>query len=193
MLDALAAERIEPTEAGVRLLCGFVALTVTCSRRDAQALLDADRPTVVYCELELADETLTLVGFCDERRRELYRALRRVGGIGRASALAVLDCGEELDVLRAVAGKDAAFFRGVPGLGPKRISVIIADLERRYRSSLPVPLAGPTRVAVEARDALINSGWEHDAADRAVCAHITANDTDAERLVDRILSGASIN
>ena len=166
------AAHLEPAEDGLRAIAGPVAFSVVCAERDAHALLAAGAPTLITCSMELQDEQLTLVGFSNTERRGLYKGLRAISGIGRRSALTVLDCGDVLDILRAVAAADKAFFREVPGLGPKRIETLIGQLERRYKQSLPKPLDGPARWAVEARDALITEGVDADLADALVVAEI---------------------
>lgn len=172
MLDVIYASHVELRDAGVSALVGPVALAVTCAQRDGDAMVAAAAPVPVACCVELQDEQLTLVGFASAERRALYRALRGVNGIGRRSALAVLDCGEVLDILRAVAGRDNAFFREVPGLGPKRVGAMFDELERRYRQSMPRKLNGSVSWTVQAREALTVEGVSHDAADGAAVAAV---------------------
>lgn len=150
MLASVLASNVQLAEEGARAICGPVTFAVNCSSRDAEALSGAPGPVEIHCQVEVQDEQMSLVGFCDSARRDLYRALRQIPGIGRRSALAVLDCGDRLDILRAVAGADQQFFREVPGLGAKRIGSLIEQLERRYHEALPRPLsvspcAGPSR------------------------------------------------
>lgn len=175
MFDAIQVSQLSMTEDGARAICGPIALSIACATRDAEDLAGQGHTSTVFCRLEFADEQLTLLGFSTIERRSLYEALRRVAGIGRRSALAILDCGEVLDTLRAVAGDDHDYFRAVPGLGPKRIGAVVAELERGYRHALPRPLPVPVGAWVEARDALLQTGVEFSEAEeelrRACTAH----------------------
>ena len=169
MIDALIVDEIRSRPGGLRAIAGPLVFGLETAARDA-ATLEAASGTnlVIFCELELRDEEIALVGFSDEERRRLYRELRKISGIGRRSALAVLDCGEATDVLRAVSGRDGAFFRGVPGLGAKRIESLITDLRRRYSSALPSALEVPVSWLIEVREAIAP---EHgDAAEHIVLA-----------------------
>ena len=123
---------------------------------------------MIWTVLEIDGDRLArpvLVGFASEERRILYGNLRSLPGIGRRSALAVLDCGENLDILRAVSGADDEFFRQVPGLGAKRIEALIANLRKSYEGALPRPLDVPVAAWVEARDALESEGLSRSEAE----------------------------
>lgn len=175
MLDALIADDISTRPGGVRARCGSLVLAVDCPERDRERLEALETPAVIWAQLEARDEEFLLAGFFSHERRELYRALRRIPGIGRRSALAVLDCGEQRDILRAVAGGDADFFRAVPGLGAKRIGSVIAELAARYDGALPKPLAVPVAWYVQAREGLCAAGMSVE---------------DAEERLEDVLAGA---
>jgi Holliday junction resolvasome RuvABC DNA-binding subunit len=140
--------------------------------------------------MELADETIILIGFSSSERRRLYQALRAVTGIGRRSALLALDCGEVIDTLRAVAGQDNSYFRGVPGLGASRITKIFAELEQRYKDALPEALPLPVLWWVEARDALLHLGLDLTQAERLLRAAIASAST-APHSAEELLALAS--
>ena len=189
MLDALIADEVTLTETGVAARCDKLVYRVECAQRDAERLAGGE--ATVLTEVEMSDDTVVLVGFSSEERRRLYRALRAVSGIGRRSALLVLDCGEVIDTLRAVAAKDTSYFRGVPGLGKARIDAVITQLAKRYRGALPNPLPLPVCVWVEARDALAHT---HDlrAAERHLRDALERSDRapgDAAELLALVASG----
>jgi len=160
MLDQLLAERVEGTSHGIAAELGAWRLLFASPGRDRDQLDDGRSPVRLYCELELDLNTGTLqsLAFANEERRDLYRALRSISGIGRASAFAVLDAGELIDTLRAVAGEDAAYFSAVPGLGPKKVGSVIRALGKLYGGHLPQPIDAPVAMLVEAREALMLRG-----------------------------------
>ena len=176
MLDSLIAEEIIATEYGATVRCGPLIYRVECAHRDAERLAGETLPVTVPVVVELTDETMILVGFSSVDRRKLYQALRGVTGIGRRSALLVLDCGEVIDTLRAVSGKDQTYFQEVPGVGKARVGAIVLELAKRYKETLPfaLPLAVP--IWVEARDALMQSGLTPQAAERLLRTAIDAAD-----------------
>jgi Holliday junction resolvasome RuvABC DNA-binding subunit len=186
VLDALIVHELTATDDGLRAMTGWAAFAVRCSRRDQQLLLQAgaDVGTVaILTVFELADDTAALVGFANEQRRELYRAVRRINGIGRQSAVAVLDCGEVSDILRAVAGDDHAFFNDVPRLGAKKITALCAELARYYQRSLPDPVPVPVRWVVDAREALAHEGINLTSAEHAAVVAARAEPKSPEQLL----------
>lgn len=175
MLDALFVDRICAREGGVQAWAGGLGLAVACAGRDVQFLLDQACPFALPVELEIVlDGTnsaqMTLIGFGSEARRSLYRVVKTVTGIGRESALGVLDAGELPDVLRAVASGDKAFFRPVPGLGPKRVDALVEALSTRFSSLMPEPIEAPVAALVEAREALVAAGEGDLAAEARLLA-----------------------
>lgn len=171
MIDRFSTDEISATSSGVVFPVGSAHIAARCSQRDADHLGEAERPVVVWCELELRDERVELIAFSSEGRRQLYRDARRVSGIGVVSAVALLDCGEPIDILRAAVAGEREFFQGVPGLGPKKIALLSDALKRGGGGALPVEL--PIRVTawVEARDLVISTlGCDENIAEAALRA-----------------------
>lgn len=186
MIDALVADLLYPRAGGLRAVCGPLSLALDCPSNDSERLL-ADADPVIWTILEIDGDrvaTPVLVGFASEERRRLYENLRALPGIGRRSALMVLDCGENLDILRAVSAGDKEFFRQVPGLGSKRIDGLIANLRKSYEAALPRPLHVPVAVWVEARSALESRGMPAAEAERLLADAEGAN---AEQLLEAVL------
>jgi holliday junction DNA helicase RuvA len=136
VLDSLYSEHVIRTETGVLAYIGPFTLAIETSFLD-QEKLTSERTARIHTSLETDETTLTLIGFADADRRDLYLTLRTVQGVGRRTALAVLSCGERDEILRAVADSNTKFFREVPGLGAKRIGAVISTLNTKYQLILP--------------------------------------------------------
>jgi Holliday junction resolvasome RuvABC DNA-binding subunit len=187
MLDQFRADSVQPASGGIAVDVGAYRFLFACSGRDRDHLSQAALPAQVYCQVEFDLQTGTIhaLAFSDEERRDLYRALREISGIGRASAFAVLDAGELLDTLRAVAGDDIPYFKAVPGLGPKKITAVLKALSRRYGGRLPQPVDVSVALLVEARDALLLEGLSAAAAERLLLAALGSGVKSAEEWVAR--------
>jgi hypothetical protein len=157
MLDTLLVEEIIPSPDGVLLRVGPAIFVAEAAERDIDNLTSH-----VFCQLEAGDE-MVLVAFSSVERRDLYRRLRKISGIGRRSALAVLDCGEVRDIVRAASAKEHTFWRGVPGLGAKRIAALETALAKYGDRPRPVPCS--VSAWVEARDSLVQGGLSLDDAE----------------------------
>lgn len=169
MLDRFVASKIESTTNGILASVGDWTLVFVSSMRDRDFLISG-QPKEIYCtlELDLKVGSLQALGFADADRRALYQALRAVPGIGRHSALAVLDAGEVRDTLRAVSGEDADYFLCVPGLGAKKVKTTINSLKKRYSGFLPKSINAPITLFVEARDSLLCQGYSAAEAERSL-------------------------
>lgn len=186
MLDVLAPPKVYPREGGVRASWGSWALAIETPSLDAQKITDSEDP-VIWSVVEIEGERPAqpvLIGFASERRRDMYLLLRSLSGIGRKSALLILDCGETVDILRAAAGTDAGFFKQVPGLGQKRIGDLVKSLQKKYGGQLPQALPLPVEEWVEARRALMQSGMNETEAESALRG---SEGTNAEELLEGLL------
>lgn len=168
MIDSINAERVLPGQGNLIAQVGPFNFAIEMSEKDIEYFLTfedyiesekvSDFNLEIFIEVELKETTVQLIGFANKERRELYRALKNVPGIGSKSGLIILDCGEVIDILRAVSGKDFQFLREVPGVGQKRIEAIFKELEKKYQKALPKKLPTPVSVWVEARSGIISSG-----------------------------------
>jgi Holliday junction resolvasome RuvABC DNA-binding subunit len=188
MIDGLFVEQLHPAEGGLNAVSGHTVYLLLCSNRCREQLLaeTIDQALHVRTRFELGDETAYMLAFATPARRRLYDTVKTVPGIGRRSALHVLDCGEPLDTLRAVAANDRAFFRSVPGLGPKKIDALTRVLTRRFAGDLPQPIEMPVSEWVQARDALITEGVPFQDAEQQLRDTFTA--APEARTAERLLT-----
>lgn len=181
MIRSLRVSDIQPLAKGVTLTVGPLLIEASCSERDAEQLLARELPvevaTLVSFDLVGRDLVASCFAFSDHERRDLYNALTQIKGIGNHSAIAVLDCGEVGDTLRAAASKDSAYFAPVPGLGKAKIALVIDKLASRYQGMLPDPIPSPVQALVEAREALVASGQAADDAELALIEAMKAAPT----------------
>jgi Holliday junction DNA helicase RuvA len=129
-----------------------------------------------WTHLVVREDEHKLFGFPERERREQFRLLLEVRGVGPAAALAVLSSLPGDEFLRAVAAQDAAPFLRVRGIGKKTAEQILLDLRDkapRYlaegaRDTL-VPRAGPSsRRTDDAVRALVSIGYSEKEARKSV-------------------------
>lgn len=187
MLEALDIREARPMEDGLCVRVGPFLFRARTAPRTAQTMLQHvnEGGATMWCRVEMGGEreAPTLIGFADPLERDLYDVLRAVPGIGPASALAVVGVGEPLDVLRAVAQGETAFFTQVPGIGTARARTICERLSERFAGALPAPLGAPVGAWVQAREGLLHSGMDAVAAERALATAVAAGHTDAEGML----------
>jgi hypothetical protein len=135
---------------GLLINLGALALDLKTSVLDRELI--SNYPTdLIPTILETEQESLVLLGFYNIERRDLYRNLRLISGVGRETALLALSLGESGDILRAAVSEDTSFFLQVPGIGLSRAKSIINSIKKRYKGSLPKPTSIPVQLWVDVR------------------------------------------
>ena len=132
----------------------------------------------VWTHLVVREDAHLLFGFPERERRELFRLLLEVRGVGPAVALAVLSNLQGDELLRAIAAQDAAPFLRVKGIGKKTAEQILLDL----RDKAPRMLAEPERGTLVPRAA--GSDRRVEDAVRALLA-LGYSDKEARKSVER--------
>jgi Holliday junction DNA helicase RuvA len=126
------------------------------------------------------EDQIALFGFSAALEQQLFDRLIGVSGIGPRLALAVLSGIEPDDLVRAVRAADIARLTGIPGIGKKTAERIVLELKDKLPAgAAPVPAgAAPAPAASDQRadliSALVNLGYQRQAAERAVDAALEA-------------------
>jgi len=123
-------DRIEGALSGgdAQVLCirlpGGITLSLETPKGERERLGSKGEPVTVLTELVVGETAWKLLGFATEDRRDLYRQIIRFDGVGPMLALKICGAGEADEIRGALEAGNAAFFKGVSGLGPKTIQKI---------------------------------------------------------------------
>jgi Holliday junction DNA helicase RuvA len=140
-------------------------------------------PIVLFTNLIVREDALSLVGFADRPQAALFTILLGVSGVGPKSALGILAAMSVDDIARAVADDDDAPFRRVSGIGPKTAKLIVVQLAGKLAPPAPSTTRGATvdgDVSAQVIAALVGLGWSERTAADAV-ASVADDLTDDER------------
>jgi holliday junction DNA helicase RuvA len=130
-----------------------------------------------WTHLVVREDAHLLFGFPERERRELFRLLLEVRGVGPTAALAVLSSLPGDELLRAIAAQDPAPFLRVKGIGKKTADQILLDLRDKAPRMLVEPAGehgtlaprAPVRPALEdAVRALVSIGYSDKEARKSV-------------------------
>jgi len=116
------------------------------------------------------EDAVALFGFLDARERLLFSRLITASGVGPRLALAMMSALAPERLVRAIADKDLATLRGVPGVGRKTAERLVVELADRLDDIAFAPAgARPEgRAAEEAVSALVALGYSNADAVAAV-------------------------
>lgn len=122
---------------------GGVGYQVQVGERTLAALPPAGQPAVLWTELLVREDALTLVGFQTMAEREWHRLLMSVQGVGAKAALAILGTLGAEGLGRAIALGDAGSIRRAPGVGPKLAQRVTLELKDRAPALMALGGAAP--------------------------------------------------
>ena len=153
---------------------GGVGYLVLASARTLAALGPVGGEVMVFTELQVREDAMTLFAFGSAGERDWFRLLTGVQGVGGRVALSILSVLDEAELSRAIAAQDKAIVTRANGVGPKLAERIVRELKDKVggiaigpAGSLPKAAGG---VAGDAVSALSNLGFKPGEAGAAVAA-----------------------
>jgi holliday junction DNA helicase RuvA len=152
---------------------GGVGYLVLASTRTLSAIGAVGGEVMLFTELQVREDSLTLFGFGSAGERDWFRILTGVQGVGGKVALNILSALDANDLNRAIAGQDKAMVARANGVGPKLAERIVRELKDKVG---PVALGsvGAATPAVghsaDAVSALTGLGFKPGEASAAVAA-----------------------
>ena len=151
------------------------AVTVT---PDHALSVRAGEEVLVHTALVVREDDMSLFGFPDRERLEVFDLLRGVTGVGPKSAMGVLAALSPEEIAAAVTDDEDAVFRRVSGIGPKTAKLIVVSLTGKLiavRSSATA--RRPTARGADVLIALVGLGYQERAA-QAVLDEVLAERPD---------------
>jgi Holliday junction DNA helicase RuvA len=153
---------------------GGVGYLVLCSARTLSALGPVGGNVVLFTELQVREDAMTLFGFGSAAERDWFRLLTAVQGVGGKVALNILSALDPDALSRAVAGQDKAMVARANGVGPKLAERIVRELKDKAGAvaigaagAVPAAAGG---VSADAVSALAGLGFKPGEAATAVAA-----------------------
>jgi len=142
----------------------------------------------VWTHLVVREDAQDLYGFPDTQRRELFRLLLRVRGVGPGLALAVLSSLPGDELLEAIAGQNIQSLTRVKGVGKKTAEQILLDLRDRAPQPASFTGSGPgttlqprslqNPIVEDAARALVSIGFSDKEAQKSVARAVGKVGTD---------------
>jgi len=155
---------------------GGVGYLAYLSGRTLAALGPVGGAVLIFTEMQVREDAITLYGFGSAGERDWFRLLTSVQGVGGRVALAILSVLAPDELNRAVASGDKAMVARANGVGPKLALRIVNELKDKVGAVVPgpdgaVPVA-KGGAAEDALSALANLGFRPAEASAAVGAAV---------------------
>jgi Holliday junction DNA helicase RuvA len=146
---------------GVVLDVNGIGYEVAVTPRALADLPGTGEEAVLHTHLHVREDQLALYGFATEERRDLFRLLLGLSGVGPKVALAVLATMEPDELRRAVAAEDADALVAVPGIGKRTSQKLMLELRSRL-DLLETDVVSKGGATSDVREALSGLGYGAD-------------------------------
>ncbi len=153
---------------------GGVGYLVLASTRTLAAIGPIGGQVMLFTEMQVREDAMTLFGFGSAGERDWFRLLTGVQGVGGKVALNILSSLDPQELSRAVAGQDKAMVARANGVGPKLAERIVRELKDKVGGVAIGPAGaapgGAGGNASDAVSALTGLGFRPAEAGAAVAA-----------------------
>lgn len=141
----------------------------------------------LWIHTHVREDALQLYGFASPQEKELFLLLTGVSGIGPRLGLNILSGLPAPELLAALEAGNLARLVAIPGVGKKTAERLIVELRDRVKLVKGERGAEATRrpsdLENEALSALVNLGYRHADAEKAVHAAVAAGAADLEAII----------
>ena len=151
-----------------------VGYLVLASARTLSAIGPVGGEVMLFTELQVREDAMTLFAFASAGERDWFRLLTGVQGVGGKVALAILSILDANELSRAISTQDKAMVARASGVGPKLAERIVRELKDKAGVATLGPAGGALRAAsgpaADAVSALTGLGFKPAEASAAVAA-----------------------
>jgi len=177
MIARLRGALAESTADHAVLDVGGVGYLVYASARTLSAIGEVGGNVLLFTEMQVREDAITLYGFGSAAERDAFRLLTSVQGVGGRVALAILSVLDGAELAKAIAGGDKAMIARANGVGPKLAMRIVNELKDKMGGVAIGPGLAPAAAAKggvtsDALSALANLGFRPAEASAAVGAAV---------------------
>ena len=111
-----------------------VGFNVFLSKKSIEEILPGDKISL-YSFLDVGEKSLSLYGFFTIDELDLFSSVKKISGIGGKAALAISSFGSFDRLKDEIERNGVSAFKGISGLGEKRIKKIILELSGQIKEN----------------------------------------------------------
>lgn len=134
MISYLKGNVLAKTSDSIILQANNVGYKVFLAKKSLDALSEGS-DAAFFCSLQIKrDETLELFGVGSLASLQVFDLVRGISGIGPRAAMNIASLGTPDQLKKALEEGDETFFKGIHGLGPKKIKKILLELTGKFKT-----------------------------------------------------------
>jgi len=133
--------------------------------------LDNSVAVALFTYLDVGEKKFSLYGFLSREELELFKIIKSVPGIGSKASLEICSAASPEEIKKSIKEGNDQVFKGVPGIGPKKIRKIMAQLAvniKDFSREIETKKKKKPIVDQEALAALLNLGFKKQEAEAAL-------------------------
>lgn len=177
MIAHIHGRLVEKAPTHVIIDCAGVGYFIHISL-NTSSKLKAEENCKLFTELIVREDAQLLYGFMEMAEKRLFQLLISVSGVGPATALLVLSSADPMEIEQAIISGNAAWFKGVKGIGPKSAQRIIIDLRDKVaKENIQADFSSTVNNTLkdEALSALVNLGFNKNKAEKVIVKILKEN------------------
>ncbi len=171
---------------------GGVGYDVTITVPTFSDLPAAGSEVALHIHTHVREDALALFGFLRAEEKRLFERLLQVSGIGPKLAITILSGMAAREMVGAIRRGDVARLTRIPGVGRKTAERMVLELREKldeFGEAAVAPPASP--VEEDVLSALMNLGYQRQAAERALGAAAQAGEKSFDALFREALNTLS--
>lgn len=134
MISYLKGKVLAKTNDSIILQVDSLGYKVFLAKKNLDKLKEGDEAEF-FCSLQIKrDETLELFGVGSLGALQVFDLVRGISGIGPRAAMNIASLGTPDQLKKALEEGDETFFKGIHGLGPKKIKKILLELTGKLKT-----------------------------------------------------------
>ena len=199
MIEQIRGKLIQKSPTFVVVDVAGIGYGVNVSARTGGMLPEENAEVLLYTNLVVREDSMTLFGFADQAEKDLFLMLLDVNGVGPKLAQRILSGVSPADLLNMVASDNKSALGKIKGLGKKTGEQMVLSLKDKAGAMLQAlgdvegsgitGMGTLTGAKMEAVLALHTLGVKDPAAEKAVvkAAEILGDSADAASLIPEAL------
>ncbi|WP_297945051.1 Holliday junction branch migration protein RuvA [uncultured Fibrobacter sp.] len=199
MIERIRGILVEKSPTFVVVDVNGVGYGVNISAYTAGKLPEVDSEILLYTNLVVREDSMTLFGFADKTEKDIFLMLLDVNGVGPKMAQRILSGVSPADLLNMIASDNKSALGKIKGLGKKTCEQMVLALKDKagtmlqalgnVEGSCVTSMGALTGAKMEAVLALHTLGVKDPAAEKAVvkAAEILGDTADAATLIPEAL------
>ncbi|MDR0468962.1 MAG: Holliday junction branch migration protein RuvA [Peptococcaceae bacterium] len=129
MLDFIEGEIISKEPQRLVLRSGDLGFDIKVSNQTLSALPPQGKRVLVYTNLQIREDDISLYGFSTREERSFFDLLTQVSGVGPKLALAILSAYPVPTLKKAIVTGDLASLTSISGIGKKTAQRMVLELK----------------------------------------------------------------